>query len=95
MTTNNNQENSDINKAAALKYDMEKDQAPKIIAKGTGDLAQKIVETAKEHDIPIQQDQDIVEVLTQMNLGEEIPEKLYSAIAEILSFIYQLENTEE
>ena len=94
MKKNNENPNSDIKKAAALKYNMEKDNAPKIIAKGKGELAKKIVETAEEHDIPIRKDQDIVEVLTRMNIGEEIPEKLYSAIAEILSFIYQMENKE-
>lgn len=85
---------SEIKKAAALKYDMEKDDAPKLIAKGKGDIAEKIIETAAEHDIPIQEEQDIIEVLTRLNIGEEIPEKLYEAVAEILSFIYLLEEKE-
>ena len=91
MTENKKNNNSQIKKAAALKYDIDRDEAPRVVAKGKGDIASKIVETAKEHDIPIKKDQDIVEVLTHLNIGEEIPEELYQAIAEILSFIYQLE----
>ncbi len=79
-------------KVAALKYDMDKDDAPKIVAKGKGKLAEKLLEIAAEHDIPIRENQDIIEILLHLNIGEEIPPELYQVIAEILSFIYQLEN---
>lgn len=81
-------------KAVALKYDIEKDDAPKIVAKGEGAIAQKIMETAEKHDIPIEKDQDVVEVLARLNIGDEIPPELYQVIAEILSFIYQLEDND-
>lgn len=78
-------------KAAALKYNMKKDNAPKIIASGKGDIAKKILEKAKEEDIHIEENQDLAEILVQMEIGEEIPPELYEVIAEILSFIYNLE----
>jgi flagellar biosynthesis protein len=79
-------------KAAALKYDIEEDNAPRIVANAKGDIAQKIIETAQEHNIPIRENQDLVDILVQLNIGEEIPPKLYEVIAEMLSFIYRLEN---
>ncbi len=78
-------------KAAALKYNMEKDNAPKIIASGKGEIAKKILKKAEEEDIHIEKNQDIAEILVKMEIGEEIPPELYEVIAEILSFIYDLE----
>ena len=78
-------------KAAALKYNMKKDNAPKIIANGKGDIAKKILEKAKEEDIHIEENQDLAEILVKMEIGEEIPPELYEVIAEVLSFIYNLE----
>ncbi len=79
-------------KAVALKYDIEKDNAPRIVANEKGEFARKIIEFAQEHDIPIRENQDIVDILVQFNIGDEIPAELYEVIAEILSFIYHLEN---
>ncbi|MCK8817806.1 EscU/YscU/HrcU family type III secretion system export apparatus switch protein [Natroniella sulfidigena] len=88
-----NQKNSSEEKeAVALKYDPQQDSAPTLIAKGRKDLAQQIIKQAKEADIPITEDQDLVKILLQLNLGEEIPEELYRVVAEILSFIYDLED---
>ena len=80
-------------KAVALQYDIEKDNAPRIIASGNGDIAKKIIETAKKHKIPIKKDQDVVEVLARFSIGDEVPPELYEVIAEILSFIYSLQNS--
>ncbi len=79
-------------KAVALKYNLEKDNAPKIVATGKGKIAEKIIQTARENDIPIESNKDVVDILARLNIGDEIPEKLYRAIAEILSFIYSLED---
>ena len=89
---NNKNEDLTIPEAAALKYDIEKDNAPNLIAKGTGELAKRIISQAEENDIPIQEDEDIVEILLQLELGAEIPEELYQAVAEILSFIFEVED---
>ncbi|MGM0409857.1 MAG: EscU/YscU/HrcU family type III secretion system export apparatus switch protein [Bacillota bacterium] len=81
----------DQKKAAALEYNIEKDNAPKIVASGKGDIAKKILEKAEEENIKIEKDQDLAEILVQMEIGEEIPPELYEVIAEILAFIYNLE----
>ncbi len=75
-------------KAVALTYDKNKDDAPKIIAKGEGLIAQKIIDLAKEHDIPIKDDPDLIEVLSSLDINEEIPSEIYVAVAELLAFVY-------
>ena len=79
-------------KAIALKYDIEKDNAPKITAKGKGETASNIIKIAKEHDIPIKEDADLIELLSQIDIDKEIPGSMYKAVAEIFSFIYDLSN---
>lgn len=76
--------------AAALRYDREKDRAPRVTAKGRGTVAEKIIEMAHIHGIPIKSDPALVQVLSKLNIDQEIPIGLYKAIAEILAFVYQL-----
>ncbi|WP_304546329.1 EscU/YscU/HrcU family type III secretion system export apparatus switch protein [Sulfurimonas microaerophilic] len=76
-------------KAAALKYDASKDSAPRVTAKGEGKTAQKIIEIAKENDIPIKQDENLIELLSNVELDHEVPPQMYKAIAEVFSFIYK------
>ncbi|MEW6519956.1 MAG: EscU/YscU/HrcU family type III secretion system export apparatus switch protein [Thermodesulfobacteriota bacterium] len=76
-------------KAVALRYDQEKDASPKVIGKGVGLLAEKLLELAREHSIPIHEDADLVEVLARLDLNEEIPESTYFIVAEILAFVYR------
>ena len=78
------------NKAVALKYETRYDHAPKVIAKGRGKLAEKIIKIAKEHDIYVHEDPDLIEVLSQLDLKAEIPPDLYVIVAELLAFIYSL-----
>ena len=80
-------------KAAALKYDSEKNGAPMIVAAGMGYMAEKITETAMKAGVPIYEDDSIASLLTQMKLGEEIPEELFQAIVEI--YLYFLGFTGE
>lgn len=79
-------------KAAALKYDVNIDNAPKMVAKGKGQAATNIIKLAKENNIPIQKDEDLVELLSKLDLDKEIPGSMYKAVAEIFSFIYDLAN---
>ncbi|MBI5634145.1 MAG: EscU/YscU/HrcU family type III secretion system export apparatus switch protein [Nitrospirae bacterium] len=76
--------------AAAIKYRHGEDHAPMVIAKGRGALADKILETARKHNIPIREDKTLVEILSSLELYEEIPPQLYKAVAEILAFIYAI-----
>jgi len=82
-------------KAIALKYDIERDNAPKITAKGKGETASNIIKIAKEHDIPIKEDADLIELLSQIDIDKEIPGSMYKAVAEIFSFIYDLSNNKK
>jgi flagellar biosynthesis protein len=76
-------------KAAALKYDGE--NAPTLVAKGYGQLAEKIIETAKQNEVHIHNDPLLLEVLARLDLGDEIPEPLYIAVAKIIAFAYFLQ----
>jgi len=77
-----------IDTAVALNYDGK--SAPKISAKGEDELAQKIVEIANEHGIPLYHDEKLARTLSKLDLGSEIPEQLYLTIAEIIAFAYKL-----
>lgn len=77
-------------RAVALRYKSGKDHAPKVAAKGTGYLAEKILEMAHAHQIPIREDKNLIQVLSRLELEQEIPSEVYRAVAEILSFIYRL-----
>jgi len=77
-------------KAIALKYEPEKDNAPRITAKGAGRVAKRIIELAAKEGIPIKEDPEMVEALIQLDFQDEIPPELYKAVAEILAFTYRL-----
>jgi flagellar biosynthesis protein len=78
--------------AAALQYKPLKDSAPRLVAKGKGWMAEKIIQTAKEYNIPLKEDPHLLEILSTLDLYEEIPSDLYKAVAEILIFIYKMNN---
>ena len=80
---------SDLRKAAALKYRQGKDSAPKVAAKGSGPVAERIIEIAHENGIPIKEDVLMVEMLSTLELNEQIPENLYKAVAEVFAAIYR------
>jgi flagellar biosynthesis protein len=77
-------------KAIALKYKPGDDHAPRVTAKGTGRLAERIIEMARKHGIPVKDDPDLVEVLSRLDLHDEIPPELYVVVAELLAFVYRL-----
>ncbi len=82
-----------MKKAVALKYDRQSDNAPRVVAKGKGASAENIIQIAQLHDLPIHQDEDLVELLSKVELDREIPEKLYVAVVEVFSFIYKITKT--
>ncbi len=75
--------------AAALKYESGKDSAPRVVAKGFGKVAERILELAREHGIPIHIDRDLVGFLNKLKLDAPIPAELYRAVAEVLAIIYR------
>ena len=80
-------------KAAALKYDPETGSAPRVTARGRGVVAEKIIELAEKHEVPITKDPDLVEVLSGLAMDEEIPQDIYVAVAELLAFVYSINKT--
>ena len=76
--------------ATAITYDGEKDIAPRVTAKGQGLVAEKIIELAQKHNIPIKSDPGLVEILSRLDIDEQIPTNIYRVMAEILAFVYSL-----
>lgn len=74
--------------AIALQYDGE--HAPRVTAKGRDQLAEQIIELARQHGVPLQENQPLASMLSKVELGEEIPETLYLAVAQVIAFAYQL-----
>ena len=77
--------------AAALKYNVDSDAAPKVVASGEGVVAEKIIEKAREAQIPIVEDAALVSALLALDLGEDIQAELYHAVAKVLSFVYSID----
>ncbi|HDL08574.1 MAG TPA: hypothetical protein ENG35_07560, partial [Desulfobacteraceae bacterium] len=69
--------------AVALKYSPDKDNAPKVAARGSGIIAEKIINSAKKYGIPVKDDPDLIEVLSKLNIEEEIPPNVYIVVAEL------------
>ena len=74
--------------AVALHYD--KAGAPRVVAKGRGSIGAKIIEVARAHDIPIEENEVLAGALSNVELGDEIPAELYKAVAEVLIFVLRL-----
>ena len=81
-----------VDKAAALKYDKEKDSAPKVVASGKGKIAQMIVEKAKKYDVPLFANEALVETLMGVEIESEIPQELYQAVVEVFVWLAKQEN---
>lgn len=77
-------------KAVALRYEEGKDAAPRVTAKGDGLLGERILSLAREAGVPIREDADLVEVLSRLELNAEIPPETYVVVAEILAWVYRL-----
>ena len=86
----NNQNNQPKKKAVALLYDPN-NQAPQVVAAGQGVLADKIIETAKESDVPLYKDTNLTETLLKLDIGDCIPPELYGVVAEILVYVDRMD----
>ena len=81
---------SDRQLAVALRYSKKQEEAPRVLAKGRDSLAERILQLARQHDIPVHQDTDLVEILIRLDVGDLIPPELYKAVAELLAYIYRM-----
>ena len=84
------EKDTSVKKAIALLYDQKKAAAPKVVASGSNLVAEKIIATAAEAGVHIKEDRDLVELLSKIPVGEEIPAELYQTIAEVLAFVYSV-----
>lgn len=75
--------------AVALRYDAEEDHAPRVLAKGQGEVAERILAIARERGIPLHEDRDLVRLLLVLDLDLEVPPHMYQALAEVLAHIYR------
>jgi flagellar biosynthesis protein len=76
------------NEAVALAYDPAARGLPQITAKGSGELAEELIRLAVQYGIPIKYDPDLIQILSKLEIGEDIPEEIFLAVAEILAFVY-------
>lgn len=83
-----------VRKAVALEYRQGRSRAPVVSATGRGDLAERIIALARQHGIYVQSDPGLVELLSRLRLGAEIPPQLYEVVAEVLAFVYNLNSTQ-
>jgi flagellar biosynthesis protein len=76
--------------AVALHYNVNGSGAPRVVAKGGGQVAEKIIETAREHNVPLQEDAALATALSKLDIGREIPKELYVAVAHVLAFAWMV-----
>lgn len=76
--------------AVAIRYKAEEDAAPRVVAKGKGLIAERILEIAREEGIHVQEDPDLLVLLAKLDIDTAIPEELYKAVAEVLAFVYRM-----
>lgn len=89
---NNNETDKPRQQAIALSYQQASgSSAPKVIAKGSGFVAERILSTAKQHSVPIYQNKTLVSMLMAVELDREIPHELYQAVAEVLAYVYHID----
>lgn len=79
-----------VKRATALKYEPGKDGTPRVVAKGRGKMAQRIIDLAREHQIPLVENPGLAKLLDALDLNVDIPPELYRAVAEVLVFVYRL-----
>lgn len=89
MNKRESNESAPLKKAVALKYAPGAQGAPSVVAKGKGHMADAILQKAREHGVAVQEDASLVEVLSKLDIDQEIPPELYQLVAEILSFVYR------
>jgi flagellar biosynthesis protein len=81
-----------VKKAVALRYEQEKDAVPRVVASGQGSMAERIISVARENNVEIHEDPDLIELLSKLDVDEYIPEKLFFAVAEVMAYVYRINN---
>lgn len=89
----NKPKNDTVREAIALAY-QQTDAAPRVVARGKGQVAEQIIARAREHGVYVHESPELVALLSQVDIDEHIPPQLYMAIAELLAWLYRVENGE-
>ena len=76
--------------AVGLRYVAEDPSAPRVVAKGRGEVAARILDAAQEAGVPIRRDRDLAQLLAAVDLGEEIPSEAYAAVAQVIAFLWKI-----
>jgi flagellar biosynthesis protein len=88
-------EKRQVKTAVALGYDTGKDKAPRVLASGKGIIAERILEIARQNNLPIRDDPVLADALSQVDLNQVIPPELYAVVAEVFAFVYRLKQKKE
>ena len=80
-----------VPEAVAIRYDRDRENAPRVVAKGRGVIAQQLMAIAKKHAVPVYQNQTVTQLLMAVELDREIPPELYQAVANVLAYVYRLD----
>lgn len=81
-------------RASALKFNYPEDKVPSVTATGTGDTAEYIIAVAEEYNVPVYKDPPLAKALGQLEVGDLVPPELYTAVAEVLAFVYSLDQNQ-
>ncbi|MBP2651303.1 MAG: FlhB domain protein [Firmicutes bacterium] len=84
-------EKKEMDHAVAIRYNRQQDSVPRVVAKGSGHIAKSILTAADQHGVPVYQNKTLVSMLMAVELEREIPVELYQAMAEILAYVYRLD----
>lgn len=76
-------------RAVALRYEKHQEEAPRVVARGAGEVADAIIRTASSHEVPVMENKDLVDALISLEVDSVIPAELYQAVAEVLAYVYQ------
>lgn len=76
--------------AVGLRYDPDQEGAPRVVARGRGETAARILALAEEHGVPVRRDPDLLQLLAGARLGEEVPDDLYTAVAHVIAFLWRV-----
>jgi len=81
--------------ASAIKFNYPDDNVPQVVASGTGEIADYIVSVAEEFEVPVYKDPPLAKALGKLEIGDLVPPELYTAVAEVLAFVYSLDQSQE
>ena len=79
-----------LKRAIGLQYEAQRENAPRVVAKGSGEVAERILSLARENGVPIEHNPDLVELLTVSEVGDEIPSEVFGAVARLITFLWAL-----